>query len=308
VRAAWVAGSVRARLLLARTLGAEGARRLASAPSLDAALAGLAGTPYAGAAGAGSDLAAVQHEIARVTLLRLRLLAGWLHGGATEMLRPLAAWFELVNVEDRLGYLAGGRLRPAFELGGLAVAWPRASLAQTPGELRDVLAASAWDYRGDADPREIHTALRLAWAARVLAALPEARAWVGGAVALVLARRELDDGVARRVPPGERLRGLPWRVPDEATLDGLRAGLPPDASWSLGDIESERDLWHAEASWWRRVEVDAATLVRGPRAGRGVVLGAVALLALDSVRVSAAVASAARGGTGPGRKAFDALA
>jgi hypothetical protein len=90
-------------------------------------------------------------------------------------------------------------------------------------------------------------------------------------------------------------------------LDGLRAALPADAAWPLRDVDSPEELWQAEAGWWRRVETEATTLARGLRAGRSVIVGVVALLALDAMRVNAALGAAARGGAGAGKEAFDAL-
>ena len=86
-----------------------------------AALARLAGRASADAASpAPPTLEDAQRAVASVLLLELRLLLGWLPRGCSELVRSLGAWFELVNVEDRLAYLRGGPLQPAFELGALA--------------------------------------------------------------------------------------------------------------------------------------------------------------------------------------------
>ncbi len=270
--AAWVAGSVRGRLLLGRRLGTEGARSLASCGSLEDALAELAGTAYAPAAAAGSALETAQRAIAAVTLFELRMLAGWLPRSAVELVRALAAWFELANVEDRLDYLLGGDLRQPYDLGALAVAWPRVALAQSPAELRAALASSVWGDPRSEDPAEIHLALRIGWARRVLAVAPEAAAWADAAAGLLLAREAA--AAARAPAPRAEMAG---------------------------------DLWTAEAAWWHAVEREAEPLARGPREGRGVVVGAAALLGLDAVRVTAALAVAARGGTPAAREALDAL-
>jgi hypothetical protein len=149
VSGGWVAGSVRARLLVAeRTLGAEGTRRFAASATLRDALVELGRTPYRRDVTLRLGLAEAQRAVAAKTLLDLRLLAGWLPGDALGVLRDLAAWYELANIEDRLGYLGGGVLREPFELGSLAVAWPRASAVLTLDELRRVLAASDCGSRG----------------------------------------------------------------------------------------------------------------------------------------------------------------
>ena len=222
--AGWVAGSTRARLLLERRVGAGEARSLARARDLEDALARLAGTAYSAAATASPTLEDAQRAVASVFLLELRLLLGWLPRGSSELVRSLGAWFELVNVEDRLAYLRGSPLLPAYELGALASAWPRAAGAASPAELREALRASVWADPGGDDEATIHLGLRLAWARRIEARVPEARAWVGGALALVAARgvvtgsralREVPlDGAAR---PRRRVaaRGDPRRAPPE---------------------------------------------------------------------------------------------
>ena len=92
-----------------------------------------------------------------------------------------------------------------------------------------------------------------------------------------------------------------------AASRSLRRTLPAYASWPLADIELDGDLWLAEAQWWRRVEQDADQLVRGPLEGRGVVVGVIALLALDAARVGAALGTAALGSSPAAREALDAL-
>ena len=119
--AAWVAGSVRARLLLERCAGVETVKQLAGAESLAEAVVGLSGTAYAPVAKSPeTTLEEAQRVVAGCTALQLRVLAAWLPPEAKRLLRSLAAWFELVNIDDRLAYLAGGGLRPAFELGVLS--------------------------------------------------------------------------------------------------------------------------------------------------------------------------------------------
>ncbi len=48
-------------------------------------------------------------------------------------------------------------------------------------------------------------------------------------------------------------------------------------------------------------------MVRGPLDGSDVVVGAVALLAVDAMLLTVALAVAAQGGSAPAREVFDAL-
>jgi hypothetical protein len=290
--AGWIAGSVRARLLLGRRLGRGPAFDLARAGSAGEALALLAASPYGRAAELAGDVNQAQRAIAATLLLHLRLLAGWLPPAGVGVVRALAGWFELVNVEDRLAYLLGHEPEHPFELGSLSVSWPALSRAQTPGDLRAALAASAWGNPGSEEPADVHVSLRAAWARRVLAEAPEAHDWVGGALAL-LAARGLVRGAALRSAALTPLLGTAWERAQ--TVQALAAALPANAAWALEGCGDPADLWRAEAAWWSRVERDGEELARGSREGRGAVVGVVALLAADARRASLAVAAAARG-------------
>jgi hypothetical protein len=293
----WVAGSTRARLLLGRRLGREAAFDLARAGSTAAALAELAAGPYGRHGDVGSDLASAQRAIAATTLLNLRLLAGWLPPGAVGVVRALAGWYELVNIEDRLAYLLGHDAEHPFELGSLTLAWSTVQQAQTPSDLRAALAASAWGDPGSEEPADVHLSLRLAWARRVLAEAPEAQAWVGGALAVLVARELFLHGDDVRSSAAlESILGAGWER--AATIPALVRSLPGDAAWALAAIAEPDELWRAEMGWWARVERDAEAMVRGHREGREAVVGVVALMAADSRRASAALESAARGGGG----------
>ena len=302
---AWVAGSTRARLLLERRIGSSAARSLAAAEGLEDGAARLAGTAYAEAASA-QTLEDAQRAVASVLLLELRLLLGWLPRSGAELMRSLGAWFELVNVEDRLAYLHGGPLLPAFELGALASAWPRAAVAATPAELRESLRASAWADPGSEDDAAIHLGLRLAWARRVQSRAPEARAWVAGALALLAARDVASSARSLRDARSPALRDLGDEWHQAETLEELARTLPARAKWVLEDVDDAAQPSEVEAAWWRRVERDAEGLAHGARGGRAVVVGAAALLAFDAFRTAAALAAAAAAGD-PAREAVDAL-
>jgi hypothetical protein len=307
----WVAGSVRARHMLARRIGPGQARTLAGAASLEDALAGLSGSAYGRALRPGMELASAQRAVAETTLWHIRVLAGWAPPQALEAIRALAAWFELVNVEDRLAFLGGAEPPVVFQLGPLATAWARIADAGTVADVHAALAGSPWGAPGAADPADpagLGVGLRLAWARRVLQSVDEAAEWAAGAVALLLARelfiagRSADDLLARRPPA----LGSAWAR--AGTLGALRAALPAQAAWALHDIGEPVDLWRAEVTWWRRVERDAGVLAHAALMGEPMVVGIVALLGIDAWRTAAALESAARGGTPEAVEVYDETA
>jgi vacuolar-type H+-ATPase subunit C/Vma6 len=164
--AGWVAGSVRARALAQRRLGAANARRIAASGSLREAQRALSGTAYGDQVRPGQDLAATQREIASALLWDLRVLAGWLPPDGVRRLRVLAAWFELANVDEMLQGFAGQPAEAQFQLGGLATAWPRLRQAGDRVALRAALAGTDWrDPGGDSD-RALRLGLRMRYAAR----------------------------------------------------------------------------------------------------------------------------------------------
>lgn len=304
--ARWVAGTVKARLLLERRAGIDTVAELARAASLRDALVKLAGTAYADAVAA-PTLEMAQRAVAASTLMRLRVLAAWLPPGEAAGLRSLAAWFELCNIEGRLAYLTGGSLEVPFELGVLSSVWDAAATAASPDELWSLLGHSSWGDLGITDSRRLPFALRMAWADRVSAELPEARTWASGAAAILLAdellvaHHAVEPAVARRAGFGSG-----WQ--DAGSPAELRERLPGRARWALAGIEERADLWRARPAWWLAVEADAQAMVRAQHFGRETVVGVVALLALDAVRVATALAVAAvREGAQPSLEVLDAL-
>ncbi len=184
--AGWVAGSVRARGL-ARRLGADGTRQLASCSSLSDALQVLAATRYGANIRPEQPLAVAQREIASSVLWDLRVLAGWLPPDGLRLLRTLGAWFELANVDELLQVIAGRPADAEFRFGALATAWPRLRQAGSHAELRSALAASAWRDPGGETVHAIRLGLRAQWAARAAALGDPARTWAAGAAALLVA-------------------------------------------------------------------------------------------------------------------------
>jgi hypothetical protein len=264
--AGWVAGTVRARGMARRVLGADAARQLAAASSLAQAQRLLEATPFRAAADPGLSLAAAQHAVAATILWDLRVLAGWLPAEGVSMLRLLAGWFEIANVEELLLGLTGRPMGPEFQLGALATAWPRLCDAGSAAELRQVLAASAWGDPGGDTSRDIRAGLRARWAARLIGSGDPLGAWASAAAE-----------VASLAVPGRPRQGRPSRP--RSTIAAVPAAEP----------------WQAEADWWRRIEYEGRVLLRSSVTDSVPVLGAVAVMAADARRVRAALASAARG-------------
>jgi hypothetical protein len=311
----WVAGAVRAKALARRRLGAEGARALAARSTFGEAVEVLAHTPYGHDVRPGQGLGEAQHAVGASLLWNMRVLSGWLPRGGAEVMRPLAAGFEMANVDEHVSSVAAGkRSEPPYTLGSLGTAWSRLSSTTTLENVAEVLDASPWRVRDARSRREIHLGLRLAWAESVVTAVPEAAGWARAGAALLLVRevalegRRLPDALAERASallgPAfvAEISGLPA---DLARSAGL---LPTGDMWVLEAIHKPRELWRAEAGWWRRVERDGFGLLRASGHDRRPIVGAVAVLAADAWRVSAALESAARGGSASALEAFDALA
>jgi hypothetical protein len=305
--AGWVAGSVRARALARRRLGAERARQLASCGSLGDALRMLATTAYGAGLRPEQPLAVAQHEIAGSVLWDLRVLAGWLPGEGVRLLRVLGAWFEMANVDELLQSIAGLPAGPEFRLGALATAWPQLRRAASTSELRAALAASAWQDPGGESAYAVRVGIRARWAARAAALGDPARTWAAGAVAVLAAGERFAAG--RAVDPaimGGALSLLGPAALRAVTLEEMAARLPSRAGWVFAGITAPADLWRAERAWLARVERDGLRLLRTSGLDSGTVLGAVAVMACDAWRVRAALEIAARGGEP--LEAYDELA
>lgn len=312
--AAWVAGVVRAKALARRRLGAGAARAVAMQPSLVEAVEALAATPYGHDVRAGQTLAEAQHAVGASLLWNMRVLAGWLPRAGADVVRLLAAGFELANLDEHLSTLDGEPAAPPYALGTLETAWTRLSSTRTPGAAAEVLAASAWRLRGVSTRRELRLGPRLAWADSVVARVPEAAAWARGGAALLVLREVALEG--RQLPPPLARqasyvlgRGVVEATSGRATdLSAVRAALPTATRWVLEGVDRVEELWRAEAHWWRRVESDGFALLRRSDYDRGPVVGALAVLAVDAWRVRAALETAARGGSGAELEAFDGVA
>lgn len=294
--ARWVAGSVRAKAMARRVLGAEAARQVAASRSLPQAQRILQSTRYRDATETGPSLALAQHAVAATILWDLRVLAGWMPRDGVSLLRLLAGWFEIANVDELLQVQAGLPAGPEFQLGALATAWPRLREARSAAELRRTLAASAWGDPGGDASKDIRLAMRARWAARVAVSGDRARTWATAAAVLL---RSAAPSAPVTAPTGGR-SGADRRPSAMAWLTSR--GRPPVSSMAA---EQAGQPWEAEADWWRRVEADGRVLLRSAATDNGPVLGAVAVLAADARRVRAALASAARGGQA--LEVYDAL-
>jgi len=142
--AGWVAGSVRARALARRRIGASAASDLARCDSLPTALARLGPTPYGRSIRAGQDLGEAQHAVAATLLWHLRVLAGWLPPDGAELIRILAGGFEIANVDELLQRLTARPAGPDFHLGSLATAWSHLAGASSTEDLQARITASPW--------------------------------------------------------------------------------------------------------------------------------------------------------------------
>lgn len=291
----WNAGALRARLLGTLRLGSAGRRDLAYAASLERALATLQASPYGHDVRKDMTLSAAHRAVAATPLWHLRVLAGWLPPVGAELARRLAAWWEVLNVEDLLAGFAGAAQHPPYELGRLDTAWRHLRDARTPEAVRERLAASPWRDPGADDAAAIVTWLRLAWAQRVNEATEAAARIAAGWAALVAARHLLLGGRAAEVAlANARLLGHRWI--EAGDLTSLRERLPRDAAWVLDGVDSAGEIWRAEVRWWRALDADGQRLLHRPRSGADAVVGAFAVLLADAHGVQGALELAARTG------------
>ena len=305
--AGWVAASVRARAMTRRRLGRVEVLRLGASPSVEAAVSSLALTTYGSQVRPDLSLLDAQRAVVNTVAWNIRVLAGWTPREGVAMLRALIAPLEVANVRDHLLRLAGADPPEPLRLGGLTTAWARVQRTTSVADVRSTLTASLWGDPGGTAPREIDLAMRTTASDRVVAAVPAAGGWASGATALLVAREVFLRG--GRLPPAAHLaasRVVGTAALSANTLTEYRAALPTSARWALTDVEDPADLWRAEARWWARVDRDAGSLVRRTQTGSDVVVGAIAMMAVDAWRVCGALEVAARGGASP--EVLDAMA
>lgn len=307
MRAAWVAGGVRARALLGRRIGADGIRALAGAPSLDRALSQLMGGPYGRDLRPGLPLSRVEHAVGACLLWQLRVLAGWQPRAGVRIVRTLAGWFVLANIVDHARRLADAAVPRPYRLGALDTGWSRLSATTTPAQLRAMLGASPWGDPGGTSPATIALACELGWATRVATEVPDAAEWAIGAAALVAARAWFAEEVRPPARAAERAARLLGADPSAGgSLAEFAGALRQSARWALSDVDTPDQLWRAEARWWARLASDGLAMTRGTTFTGAHLTGCVALLAVDAWRVRAALQVVATPGV-DALAVFDAL-
>jgi hypothetical protein len=304
---AWVAGSVRAKAMARRRMGRAATRELAASPTTELALQVLTETAYGHDVRPGLTVAQAQHAVRASLLWQLRVLAGWQPRTGAELVRRLAAWYEIANVEEQFRRFAGEPAEPAYELGALATSWRRLASCGSPAQVREVLASSPWGDPGGEGPYAVSVGMRFIWAQRVAALSPLLVPWAAGAAVLLLAREQLLAGRTLPTPATKAASALlGQRALEAASLRELATAAGPDATWVLEGIDQPSGLWRAEAAWWRRVEDDGFALLRSTAADQRPLLGSVAVLAADAWRVCAALELSDRGGAP--LEVFDAVA
>jgi hypothetical protein len=290
-----------------RRLGREAIRELAASRTTELALEVLAASAYGHDVRPGMTVEQAQHAVRAALLWHLRVLAGWQPRAGAELVRRLAAWYEIANLNEQFRRLAGEPAEPAYELGALATSWRRLAACGSRAQVREVLATSRWGDPGGDGPHAVSLAMRFVWAQRVAALAAPVVPWAAGAAALLLARERL---VADRTLPTSASRAaaalLGRRALDATSLGDLVTAASPDGAWVLEGIDEPTELWRAEASWWRRVESDGLALLRSTAADSRPLLGAIAVLAADAWRVCAALELSDRGGVP--LEVFDAVA
>ena len=192
----WTAPAVRARALASRRIGRERVRAVATSPTLAAALAVLADTPYGRDLTPGMTLAIAGRAVWSTLLWHLRILAGWSPAAGMNRVRLLAGGFEIANVVGYLAQLDGFSAAPPFELGRLETAWRNVRRVTTAAEVRRALARSGWGDPAGESPAIVAAALQSAWARRVSLEVPEARPWATAFESLLRARAQPADGNA----------------------------------------------------------------------------------------------------------------
>jgi hypothetical protein len=300
---------MRGRALLRGATGLTRAREIAGATSWQAARDLLDDAVTGPPLPADADRSRARAAAATATIWQLRVLAGWVPPVSSGVVRVAAGPVEIADIEGHVAALAGPDRppRPSVALGSLATAWPRVAASASADAVRDVLRRSVWGDPGGTDPITLALGLRVAWVRRVRLAVPEARPWALGALAVLVARehlafdRRLASTTARDVD-----RALGHRWSGATTVPELAGRLPPAARWPLVDVAEPDELWRAERTVLHRVVAEAGERAARGRGDRGTVAAILALLLIDLWRVRAAIDLAGRGTDG--RDAFDAVA
>jgi hypothetical protein len=302
VSAAWVAAATRSRGLLHRRLGPDRTRQLETAPLADA-VAILADSPYGRYVRRAMPLDEAERSVDATFLWHLRILAGWGPVLAATSLRLLAARFEIENIEDLFLRFGGAAVSPPFELGALALSWPRVASAASAADLRQRLVRSSWGDPGSEDLGMVRVGLRLAWASQIAGQLPVLRRLATSSAALAVGRANAGGVVLAGRPLGLARALLGPNLPAPGVPQRARTtGSIPDLLEGTG---SDR-LWAEEVGWWSLAESTGSKLAAASTPSESMVVGVVLLLAVDAWRVRGALQVAA--GQDAPREVIDALA
>jgi hypothetical protein len=300
-----VAGTVRARLLANRRLGDAGARRVAAAGEAAEATRRVADSPYGRDVSAGMAISDAEHGVHATALWHLRVLAGWLPPGGSDVVRILAGGHEIANIESHMDALGGAPPTPPFVLGALGTAWPRVRTTRSIGAVRAALAASPWGDPGSDERAPFSAALRLAWARRVSERIPALRRWAAAGAAVVVANERFGNGRALTASATRDARRLLGPGCEASPVAAFAAGLAADVRPVFADAVATDDAWRAETALWRELRADAATRIRRDGTGRSTVAWVAVLLLEDARRVCAALEAAPWGADG--LETFDAV-
>ena len=295
--AGWVAAQVRSKSLASHCVGPAGARELAGAGSLDAALGILTTSSYGERLHPGLNLAASEHEVFASVLWNLRVLAGWSPALGASRLHALAGVFELMNLQGHLARIERHQSPVPFELGSLASVSSRVA-PLTIGELCDALRRSPWGDPGAVDAMGVSIALQFILARRIVEDVPEAGQWAQTYAALVLSRL-VKENVALDTDSTSAKNArtiLGSRALSATSLRELHDALPRDVASILKDVTDPDDLWLAEARWRTRLWDEALGRLRRGGAGPETVVAAITLQFADAWRVRTALEVAARAG------------
>jgi len=296
--AGWVAPTTRGRALLARTIGADGAREIASAPSWDEARRRLAATAYGNGLAPAADRMMARRRAGEIVAWQLRVLSGWLPPATGDLVRLAVGPFEIGDVDAHLAHLAGAEPVDPMPLGALGTIGRRVARTRTPGEVRQVLSRSGWGDPGVDDPAAIACSMRITWTRRIARAGGPTGSWGLGAAATLLARERF---VADREIAGpaehDLARLLGHGALAAATLEELVDRLATRARWPFESVRGPGELWRSELAVLARVDRDARELST-TTASRGTVVAVIARLLVDMWRVTAAIDAAGRGSVG----------
>lgn len=297
---AWAAGAVKGHALGRRRVGAVACADLARRGSLDEGLAALQSGPYGHDLATRMTLPEAQWAVGATPLWHMRVLAGWLPPAGGDLVRVLAGWWEVRNVENHLAGMTGAARFVPYDLGRLDTAWDRLRTTQSPAALRRELARSRWLDPGDDAPGAIVSWLHLSWADRVAEQVDAAQSLAGGWAALAAARTLGSTAGVRDDWPGHDVRvlGPEWRRAGD--VGDLASRLPRASRWVLQDVADTTQLWRAELHWWRRLAAQGGQWLQERRSGGDVVAGVFSVLLADAHCVAGALELAARGGAGRG--------